>query len=127
MRLPDRAMSDVKAWVFQGKRAAHRCVEDKPLAACKNCQDEGLVYVSFLGSGPSQQPITMHKPSTYLDLVDGKGWYLIENTTSYECPVCHAMAPQPERVKKAFKDVHRELEEVARQKSFRKDIDDDEF
>jgi hypothetical protein len=95
--LPDLALAEIKAHISSGKLAVHRIVEPKPLAACQNCNDDGLVYVSLLGAGPSKQPIGTGKPSTYFE-GDGfgkKGWYLIERTASYGCPKCSGQrAPQ---------------------------------
>jgi hypothetical protein len=88
--LPDIALSEVKVHTLSGKLAVHRIVEAKPLSACQNCADDGLVYVSFLGAGPAKQPIGTSKPSTYFqgDGYGKKGWYLIDRTVSYPCPRC---------------------------------------
>ena len=88
--LPDIAMVEVKAHVASGRLAVHRIIEQKPIATCQNCQDEGVIYVSLLGAGPSKQPIGMSKPSTYLggDGYAKRGWYQIERTASYPCPRC---------------------------------------
>jgi hypothetical protein len=88
--LPEAALIDVRAHIASGRLVVHRIIEAKPLAQCTNCADDGVLYVSFLGAGPSKQPIGMGKPSTYFE-GDGfgkKGWYLIERTASYSCPKC---------------------------------------
>jgi hypothetical protein len=97
--LPELATIEVRAHVASGKLAVHRIVEPKPMAACSNCCDDGLVYISLLGAGPSKQPVTMSKPSTYFggDGFGKKGWYLIERTASYPCPKCSGqhVSPRP--------------------------------
>ena len=88
--LPDIARAEAKAHIASGKLAVHRIVSPKMAAECPNCQDDGLVFVSMLGAGPSKQPIGTSKPSTYVE-GDGyakRGWYLIERTVSYSCPMC---------------------------------------
>ena len=82
--LPQLALTEIKFHQATKRMAVQRILEPKILARCKNCMDEGAVFVSFLGTGPTQQPVTMHKPSTYVET----GWYVIERTAAYPCPVC---------------------------------------
>jgi hypothetical protein len=82
--LPSAAIADIKVHQAGRKLAVQRIVEPIELARCKNCMDDSVVYVSFLGTGPTKQPTTMGKPSTWLE----HGWYVIERTASYPCPAC---------------------------------------
>jgi hypothetical protein len=118
--LPDRAWKEIGAWVNSGKLAVHRIIQEKPLAHCKNCQDEGYVYVSYLGSGPSMQPVTTAVPCTWVDKseMNGAGWYVIENTIAYECPRCHDLRIHPEHVSKPRPEVLRQLQKAAKEKRF---------
>lgn len=88
--LPEIARMEAKAHAASGKLAVHRIIEQKPIAKCKNCQDDSLVYVSFLGAGPTKQPLGLSKPSTFVagDGFVKQGWYEIERTVSYPCPNC---------------------------------------
>ena len=88
--LSKEAKIDITTWRNQGKAAFHRVIEQKPDAECKNCGDWRQIVVSFCSKGPSMQPVTPHKPSTYFsgNGTVGKGWYLIENTVTYDCPNC---------------------------------------
>ena len=113
--LPEIAKAEVRAHVASGKLAVHRIVEAKPLAACPNCCDDGLVFVSLLGAGPAKQPIGTSKPSTYFE-GDGygkKGWYLIERTASYSCPKCSGARVMPVRPGMRRPDVQRAIAGLA--------------
>lgn len=83
--LPEIAKSDASAWNAQGKRVARRILDAPSHSACSNCAGLGEVIVSFLGAGPTKTPLTSHKPSTY---IKDEGWYLVEATKCYACPVC---------------------------------------
>jgi len=83
-RLPEIALAEIKAHQATRRLAVQRIVEPIPFPPCKNCMGDGVVYVSFLGSGPSKAPVTMHKPSTWFET----GWYVIERTAAYPCPSC---------------------------------------
>lgn len=118
--LPDIAKADVKAWNAQGKRAARRII-DQHTGTCKNCQGLGEVLVSFLGVGPTKAPVTTKKPSTW---IENEGWFLIEDSKSYPCPVCSGVRivrlgepPKPE-ARGIIRDVTERL-------THRADIDDD--
>lgn len=89
--LPQDAIDRIKLWQASKKVAVQRVVPVNYGAKCQNCQDHGVVYVSFLGSGPSRAPITIKHPSTYVE-GNGKimeGWYIIENTIGFVCPHCN--------------------------------------
>jgi hypothetical protein len=89
--LPNNALLEIRAHEVGRKIAVQRIVTPIPLAHCKNCMDDGVVYVSFLGTGPTKQPVTMAKPSTWVE----NGWYLIERTSGYPCPCCGIVKPEP--------------------------------
>lgn len=97
--LPDQAMLEIRAHLASGKLAVHRVVEQKQISKCQNCQDDSVVYVSFLGAGPTKQPLGLSKPSTFVqgDGYAKRGWYEIERTVSYPCPTC--ALPRPRAVK----------------------------
>jgi hypothetical protein len=90
-RLPDKAELEIKLHRAQKKIAVQRIVDEIPLSRCRNCMDDGVVYVSFLGTGPTRQPVTMAHPSTWVE----NGWYLIERTAGYPCPLCGIVKPEP--------------------------------
>ena len=92
--LPNNALLEIKAHQVGGKIAVQRIVDPTPLARCKNCMDDGVVYVSFLGTGPTKQPVTPAHPSTYVET----GWYVIERTAGYACPCCGIIKPMPKPV-----------------------------
>lgn len=118
--LPDIAKSDVKAWNGAGKRAARRIIDDST-GSCKNCGGLGEVLVSFLGTGPSKAPMTTKKPSTW---IENEGWFVIEDTKGYPCPVCSA--DRVVRLPGAFKpEVRSQTRQVADRLTRRVDIDDD--
>lgn len=82
--LPTLAIAEIKAHNQAKKIAVYRIVDPVENPACPNCMDEHIVYVSFLGTGPTKTPTTMMKPSTWVDT----GWYVIERTAAYPCPRC---------------------------------------
>ena len=57
---------------------------------CANCAGYGAVLISFCKYGPSAQPLTNKKPSTFFpgNGEFGAGWYLIEQTLALACPTC---------------------------------------
>jgi hypothetical protein len=113
--LPEIALAEIKAHMASGKLAVHRIVEAKPLAACQNCADDGLIYVSLLGAGPSKQPIGMSKPSTFFE-GDGyakKGWYLIDRTASYPCPKCSGLRVRQEQPARRRPEVQGAIAQLA--------------
>lgn len=91
--LPRQAWDDARAWQKKSRIAAQRILSEQPQSRCKSCQDMRQVFLSFLGFGPSEQPSTISKPSTYIEAGERSGWYVIESTAAYECPVCHGAAP----------------------------------
>lgn len=86
--LPNAAQLEVLAHQRTKKLAVYRIVSAVEDAVCRNCMDEGVVYVSFLGAGPTKAPITTKVPSTWVE----HGWYVIENTKAYPCPHCQKAA-----------------------------------
>lgn len=95
--LPPAAKIEVQTHERMGKLVVHRILEGKENDACKNCAGEGVVYVSFLGSGPAKTPLTNLKPSTWVEKSErnGAGWYVIERTAGYPCPHCQGARSIP--------------------------------
>ena len=93
--LPPAAKIEVTQHERAGKLVVHRLVEGKEADACRNCAGEGLLYLSFLGAGPTKTPITNIKPSTWVEASErnGAGWYVIERTAAYPCPHCQGVRP----------------------------------
>lgn len=115
--LPPEAVAQVKGWAAAKKIAVQRIVARRNGSECENCQDVGVVYVSFLGRGPTRTPITIKKPSTYVE-ADGQvraGWYVIDHTLGYECPHCHGRKRMPVTPPMDEGEVLPEAEELARQ------------
>jgi predicted RNA-binding Zn-ribbon protein involved in translation (DUF1610 family) len=98
--LSDQAMHEIRAHVASGKLAVHRIVEQKQIARCQNCQDDSVIYVSFLGAGPTKQPLGHSRPATFVqgDGYARRGWYEIERTVSYPCPACALAKPRSVRL-----------------------------
>jgi hypothetical protein len=117
--LPDIAKQDVSDWNRKGKKAARRVLNPQPGAPCQNCQGLGHVIVSFLGFGPSQDHQAGQKPATW---VQGEGWYVIEDTKSYPCPVCAGV--EIVRLGTDRPEVPAQVKQVAEQLSMRRDLDD---
>ena len=123
--LPAEARSDIREWELAGKIAVHRVAESNPRALCQNCMDHGVIYVSYLGAGPTRQPITIKKPSTYIEPGEllKPGWYIITRTVTYICPHCKgvplryqggtealaAVQPDPERAESGLRAVQGNL------------------
>lgn len=119
--IPAIAKEDVRSWNAQGKRAARRILNEAQYSTCKNCQGLGEVIISFLGAGPTKTPVATKKPSTY---IKDEGWFLIEATKSYACPVCSG-----ERIMRlpgaVRPEVRAQTRQVADRLTRRVDIDDD--
>lgn len=117
--LPQEAKDKIRVWEMNGKIAVQRIVPNSSSAKCKNCQDHGVVYVSFLGKGPTKAPLTTKKPSTYLEGNGrvGEGWYIVDTTVGYICPHCdgnpEALPPAEEFKPEAVE----ELRELAQDKA----------
>jgi hypothetical protein len=117
--LPDAAKQDIRDWNRQGKKAARRILDPQPGGPCPNCQGLGQVVVSFLGFGPTPGHQAGFKPSTW---VQGEGWYVIEDTKSYPCPVCSGV--EIVRMGADRPAVPAAIKQVAEQLTMRKDLED---
>ena len=106
--LPPKALDDIRSWNGRGKyyRAFTRPLKQvDPLPngmkykGCKNCVDADFVMVSFVRAGPFVR-VTNHKKGEALIWFSGngrvgKGWYIVAQTLSYDCPLCR---PHGERL-----------------------------
>jgi hypothetical protein len=127
--LPEEAIAHMRSWQAKGKIATVCAFEKHPQPICGNCQDMGIVYVSFLGDGPTVTPPTIRKAATYLE-ADGEkhrrgGWYIIEQTAGYWCPHCHGGKDIPAKPT-AHRDTATPVAEVARQRRMYPQEKDDE-
>jgi len=92
---PRQALNDAKAWKSGGKAVFARpfSQNDSPNAVphCKNCVGSGQVWITFCADGPYQNNPSQFKASTWFDgdMINGKGWYKIEKTVPYVCPLCN--------------------------------------
>ena len=93
--LPTLAELQIRDHQSRGLPAFHRIIEYPPQAdrpgvapSCQNCAGLGVVYVQFAKAGPFSSPngglVTWYEG----DGVIGKGFYQIEKTEAYQCPVC---------------------------------------
>ena len=86
--LPQQAKRDIAAWRQQGK-AAHVAVgEPLPQMACEDCVDLQQIFVRFCSAGPLRNPPGGRKPIMSTFDGNGVGWWVIEKTVPYECPLC---------------------------------------
>lgn len=97
--LPPLAKSLIKNHQFfktedgQKKAAFVRAISHNPgqLEYCPNCGGGGWIYVTLCDSGPHRYILTTKKPVTWFDGdgIFGKGWYVVDKTTPFECPECN--------------------------------------
>ena len=107
--LPTKANFDIATWRGRGKyhNAFIRPLVQIDGALCKNCVDDGHVRVSYCRAGPFAS-VPNHKAGETLTWFDGdersgKGWYIIQNTVSYDCPLCRPEGDRLESPEKALK------------------------
>ena len=99
--LPPIARVEVQQHEAGKKLCVHRIVESHGDESCKNCAGEGIVYLSFLGAGPTRLPLPGTRPSTFVPASEknGEGWFIIEKTSGYPCPHCQGVRqPQSHRL-----------------------------
>jgi hypothetical protein len=92
--LPTEAHEVAAEWTAKkpSYRVLHRIVPETKAARCRNCQDLAYVMISLCRAGPFRYVPSHGKKDTILwsDGGEGmgKGWYIIANTISFECPHC---------------------------------------
>ena len=115
--LSKTAKFDVRQHEAQRKLVVHKVLESKE-GTCPNCAGEGIVYLSFLGAGPSKVPITTKAPSTFVEKSErnGEGWFVIERTQGYLCPACQGERPIPKSAAHRKPEVRLGVGEVVAQR-----------
>ena len=109
--LPQKAYTDIANWKMKGKYyIAFICaLMQADGVHCKNCVDADFVMVSFCRAGPFAR-VPNHKIGETMMWFDGselagKGWFIIKQTVSYDCPLCRPagdrLASPAEVLKKA--------------------------
>lgn len=91
--VPTLAQLQIRDWNGRGLQAFHRIVEPSTTSDCQNCGGMGVVYVQFAKAGPFSAPNGGLVTWCEGDAVAGKGFYAIEKTEAYQCPVCKGVAP----------------------------------
>ena len=112
--LPTKARFDISAWRTRGKyhNAFIRPLVQIDGVLCKNCVDDGYVRVSYCRAGPFAS-VPNHKAGETLtwfegDEKNGKGWYIIAHTASYDCPLCR---PEGDRLEGPQKELEQIIQE----------------
>lgn len=102
---PDHAMRRGAAWQREHRQPVFARVFAKSADGCKNCCGSGLVYLSFASAflhdspriiaagksiGEKGERKIKYSPTTYFDGDGefGKGWYAIDETVPFDCPLC---------------------------------------
>lgn len=88
----DQAMLDT--WMSGYKMPAFVLATDNYRAKCQNCCDFTVIYARLCSKGPFSVPPGGMRAITWYqgDERFGKGWYIIEKSTYFNCPVCNADA-----------------------------------
>lgn len=77
-----------------GKYRGHAFVkafppQDEATVSCRNCLDLGYIYVVFCKDGPFKTPAAFGVSTWYEGGPRaGKGWYKIDQTIAFSCPMC---------------------------------------
>jgi hypothetical protein len=94
---PPAARSEQKMWLASGGRRSVGVVVMTLThdGDCRSCGGEGAVHMRMLANGPEDSPLTMMKPSTYIEDEFRPGWWVIEETKSWSCPRCAGRGREP--------------------------------
>ena len=91
--LPERWQNIVKQWTQEHNQPVFILAPDHVGLCCPNCGGSGRVYLRFCQAGPYPSTIPGKRVYTWFDgdMIYGKGWYIVHETTSFVCPECNGI------------------------------------
>jgi len=93
--LPSRVKTEANDWRKKGRAVFQRIISTREDVLCRNCGDVRYIYLSFCKAGPFQSAPSTKAVVTWFDgdNINGKGFYIVENTVAYSCPHCEQGIP----------------------------------